>query len=108
MAEYYTLYVDAGANFMLQFEYTNDDDTPFDFSAFDVVMQIRETVESATAVTVVPVIDLETALVTFEMSAEQTADLTESNYVYAIEAQSPEITFRILQGGVKVSPEVVR
>lgn len=108
MAEYYTLYVDAGATFMLQFEYTNDDNTPFDFSTYDVVMQIRETVDSVTAVTLTPVIDLETALVTFEMPAEETSLFTEANYVYAIEAQSPGITFRILQGGVKVSPEVVR
>lgn len=108
MAATYPLRIEAGATFRFEFEYTNDDDTPFDLADYDVKMQIRQTVESSLALEVIPTVDLETSRVSFEISAEDTSSLTAASYVYAVEMESIDNTIRLLEGGVKVSPEVVR
>jgi hypothetical protein len=59
--------------------------------------------------TVVPEIDPETATVSWEFSAEETASLTAPTYVYAMELYGPEdLVIRLIEGVVTVSPEIVR
>lgn len=103
------LYIEAGATWLRQFEYVNDDGTPFDLDGYAALLQIRETPEATLALEAVPVIDLPTATLSIEFSAEQTATLTLPAYVYAMELYAPDGTVtRLVQGKVTVSPEVVR
>jgi hypothetical protein len=103
------LYIEAGATFTRQFEYLNDDGTPFDLTGYSALLQIREAPEAALALEQVPAIDLATGTFSIEFSAEQTATLTLPAYVYAMELYAPDgVVTRLVQGKVTVSPEVVR
>lgn len=110
MAVRYKLHIDAGATFQREFEYTNDDGSVFDLTGYTSLMQIRETPEAELALEIEPELDIETGKVSIYFTAEQTASLTLPEYVYAIELYAPgnEPTLRFLEGGVEVSPEVVR
>lgn len=50
MAVRYKLHIKAGATFEREFEYTNDDGTPFDFTGYTAAMQIRESAAGDLAV----------------------------------------------------------
>jgi hypothetical protein len=104
------LYVEAGATFSRSLVYTNNDGSLFDLDDFTAILQVRETVSSDDAtLTVVPAIDPETATVSWEFSAEETASLTAPIYVYAMELYGPEdLVIRLIEGVVTVSPEIVR
>ena len=110
MAARYKISIDAGATFQVQFEYTNPDGSLFDLTGYTAKMQIRETVEGPLVKEIFPLIDVETATVSVELSAEETAELTAPEYVYAIEIYAPDQgpTIRLVEGGIDVSPEVVR
>lgn len=110
MAVRYKFHIDAGATFQRQFEYTNDDGSVFDLTGYSALMQIRQTPESELALEHVPSIDVETGMITVTLTAEETAELTLPEYVYAIELTAPggEPVVRLVEGAVEVSPEVVR
>ena len=110
MAVRYKLHIKAGASFEREFEYTNEDGTPFDLTGYSALMQIRETADAALALEIDPDIDVATGKVSISMTAAQTSTLTAPSYVYAIELYAPgnEPTLRFVEGGVRVSPEVVR
>ena len=110
MAVRYKFHIDAGATFQRQFEYTNDDGTPFDLTGYSALMQIRQTPDAELALEHEPTIDTETGMLTVTLTAEETATLTLPDYVYAIELYAPgnEPTIRLVEGAVEVSPEVVR
>ena len=108
MAVRYKLHIKAGATFEREFEYTNEDGTLFDFTGYSALMQIRETPDADLALEIEPT--LEDGKVAINLTAEQTSTLTAPAYVYAIELYAPgnEPTLRFVEGGVRVSPEVVR
>lgn len=111
MADVFTLYVEAGATYYREFVYTDPaTDEPFDLTGYTAEIQIRESVDSATpALTITPTITPLEGSISFELSAEQTAALTNSKYVYALEIYGPDnLVIRLAEGGVFVSPEVVR
>lgn len=110
MAVRYKLHIKAGATFEREFEYTNEDGTPFNLTGYTALMQIRETAAGDLALEIEPTINVETGTVGIYLSAEQTSELTADSYVYAIELYAPgnEPTLRFVEGGVRVSPEVVR
>ena len=110
MAAVYTLHIDAGATFTRQFEYTNDDGTPFNLTGWTALMHIRETAEGNLTLAVTPTITAATGMIDVTLTAAQTSQLTKPSYVYAIELKHPsnEPVIRLVEGGIKVSPEVVR
>lgn len=110
MAVRYKLHIDAGATFQRQFEYTNDDGSLFDLTGYSAKMQIRQTPEGELVLEHIPEINVEDALITVYLTAEETSELTLTEYVYAIEltAVGGEPVTRLVEGGVEVSPEVVR
>lgn len=108
MAIQYNLHVEAGATFVRDFVYTNEDGTLFDLTGYSAAMQIRPTVSSSTlTLAVTPTINVSTATVSVTLTATQTAALTGS-YVYAIELTKSPLVIRFAEGEVIVSPEVVR
>jgi hypothetical protein len=111
MADVFTLYVEAGATYFREFVYTDPTtDEPFDLTGYTAEIQIRESVSSATAtLTITPTITALEGTIAFELSATQTATLTKLKYVYALELYGDDdLVIRLAEGGVIVSPEVVR
>ena len=110
MAANYGLEIEAGATFSLEFEYKNDDGTLFDFTGWTAKAQIRQTPSAATAVEITTAINAEISVITISLTATQTSGLTFPNYVWAMElteTASARVT-RLVEGAVRVSPEVVR
>lgn len=110
MAYIVNFYVEAGASFSRSVTYTNEDGTLFDLTDYTAELQVRETVESATAtLTVTPTIDVPTAVISWSFTPAQTSTLTASSYVYAMELTKTEgSVIRLIQGSLTISPEVVR
>jgi hypothetical protein len=109
MAVRHKLYVEAGATLTRQFEYLDNDGEPFDLVGYTAKMQIRETADGELVLEVTPAINVSTGEVSIEIPAAQTALLTSPRYVYAIELYGPDgYVVRLVEGGVAVSPEVVR
>jgi hypothetical protein len=110
MSFVYTMNIDAGATFTRQFEYLNDDGTPFDLSDYTALFQARFKPDTDLVLESEPTIDLETGTVSLTLTAEQTATLIRPEYVYAIELihTTNEPVIRLVGGTILVSPEVVR
>jgi hypothetical protein len=110
MAANYGLEIEAGATFSLEFEYRNDDGTLFDFTGWTAKAQIRQTPSSASALEITTAINAGTSVITISLTANQTATLTFVNYVWAMELTQTVggRVIRLVEGGVTVSPEVVR
>jgi carbohydrate-binding DOMON domain-containing protein len=110
MAANYGLEIEAGATFSLEFEYRNDNGTLFDFTGWTAKAQIRQTPSSASALEITTAINAGTSVITISLTAVQTATLTATNYVWAMELTqtSTSKVVRLVEGGVVVSPEVVR
>ena len=110
MAANYGLEIEAGATFSLEFEYKNDDGTLFDFTGWTAKAQIRQTPSSSSALEITTAINAGTSVITISLTANQTATLTFTNYVWAMELTQTigGRVIRLVEGGVVVSPEVVR
>jgi len=110
MAYTVNLYVEAGATFSREVTYTNADGTVFDLTDYTAELQVRLTATSSTAtITLNPSINVSTGKVSWTFTAAQTATLTASKYVYAIElAHTDGTVIRFIEGDITVSPEVVR
>lgn len=108
MAEVYTLHVDAGATWRVEFEYTNEDETVFDLTGYGAIMQFRETPASTLALELEADIDVELGRLVFVASATDTSTLLLPTYAYAVELSNGSEVIRLVQGSVHVSPEVVR
>lgn len=110
MATTVNLSIDAGATYTVEFEYTNDDGSIFDLTGYTALMQIREMPSSPSyVIQVTPTITVATGIISVTLTAIQTATLTNSRYVYAIELNGAGgYVIRAVEGIVTVSPEVVR
>ena len=110
MATTVNLSIDAGATFTVEYEYTNDDGTIFDLTGYTAKMQIREMPTSPSYVLeVTPTLTIATGIISVTLTATQTAELTNSAYVYAIELYgSGGYVLRAVEGKISMSPEVVR
>lgn len=110
MATTVNLSVDAGATFSVEYEYTNDDGTIFDLTGYTGIMQIRDMPSSPSYVLqVTPTLTIATGIISVTLTATQTASLTNSSYVYAIELLGAGgYVIRAVEGKITVSPEVVR
>lgn len=109
MADTYNLSIDAGATFTVEFEYTNEDGTVFNLTGYTALLQVRDMPSSPTVkLQVTPTLTIQTGIISVTFTATQTAALTNSRYVYAIELTSGSFVVRIVDGYLIMSPEVVR
>lgn len=111
MAKYESLNIDAGATFALGFDVQNDDGSIFDLTGYSAQLQIRETPTSATAVvTISGTVTPSTGHIATTIPAASTSLLVKDSYVYAVEltASGGEPVYRIAEGKVFVSAEVVK
>lgn len=104
----YHLHIQAGTTFALEFVYSNTDGTVPSLTGYTAKFQVRPTYSSATlTLETTPTIDVPTATVSLNLTPVQTALLT-NGFVYAIELSNQTNTFRLVEGQLVVSPEVVR
>lgn len=109
MAQVQTFHIEAGATFATELVYTDTNGELFDLTDHTATLQLRETYESEPALDIDLDIDVPTARLSFQLSAEQTSSLIAPRYKYAIELYAPDgVVTRLLQGSFKVSPEAVR
>lgn len=112
-AAVYHFTVQQGATFSRQLTYTRDGD-PVDLAGFTVRMQVREAYGSAE-----PVWDLSSdgdgialdeaaGIITVSVEADDTAAMKPRAYVYDIELESDGIVWRLMEGTLRVKPEVTR
>ena len=108
MALNYTLRIDAGATFVRTFR-IKDSATglPLDLTGFTGKIQIRVPKTLDLAYENIPTIDALAGTVTLRIEATDTSSLTLAKYVWACELYSGVDVFRILEGDVAVSDEVV-
>jgi hypothetical protein len=114
MAEIYNINVDAGTTYKVQVAWKNQDQTAINLTGFTGRMQIRKSYNSPTVL-----LDLNTSnggivitdaaggLFEIRLTPNQTTSLTDGVFDVEMVSASGEIT-RIIQGMVKVSPEVTR
>lgn len=104
----YHLHIQAGTTFSREFVYSNTDGTLPSLTGYTAKFQVRPTYSSAIlTLETTPTIDVPTATVSLNLTAAQTATLT-TGFVYAIELSNLTNTFRLSDGQLVVSPEVVR
>lgn len=89
------------------------DDQPIDVTGWTVRGQVRTSLSSATAIHTWETGDghatADTDGVTLTWTAEQTSEWCGDMYVYGVEITSPEgETYRLVEGQINVSREVVR
>ena len=111
MAYIANLYVEAGATFSRVITYTDDSGNLVDLTDYTAELQVRETVTSeAAAITKVPTLGGTAGTISWTFTAAETAALTASKYVYALELTntSDSSVTRLVEGDITVSPEVVR
>jgi|TARA_R110000822_G_scaffold62923_1_gene154907 hypothetical protein len=117
----YNFTIEQGTTVVKQFTYKDANAKVVDLSGYDVRMQIRDTVASSTVVDTFTTSSGLSILATAESTASGTIQLrieaaSSSLYtfitaVYDIEIEdngSPRTVTRLLQGSIKLSPEVTR
>lgn len=110
MAQVQTFHIDAGSTFAQELVYTDDNGDLFDLEGYSATLQLRENIaDEEPALDIDLDIDVETATLSWVISAEDSSTLTAPRYFYSIELYAPDETVtRLLEGSFKVSPEVVR
>lgn len=104
------LFVDAGATFVREYVYTNEDGTVFDLTGFTAKVQVREDAASTLLFEVTPTITILTGKVAMTWSATNTSLLTKKLYNWALELTNATsgVVIRLVEGTVTVSLEVVK
>lgn len=111
MAVFDELYIEAGATFTRGYAVTNlEDGTNFDLTGFTAKVQVRETPTSDLIFEVTPTIDVPTAYIEMTFTAVQTALLTKTEYVWAMELTkaSTGLVIRAVEGRISNSLEIVK
>lgn len=89
---------------------TDSDGNAFSLTGWVAKLQIRENPGETAVIDIVPVVDAVAGSVSFSLTPTQTALLTKTDYVYALEltetATSKVLT--LVRGQVHVTPEIVK
>lgn len=93
-----------------EFYPTDSSGAPFDLTGWTAKLQVRENPSTSAIIDIVPTVNTTTNCVAFSLTPAQTALLTKTDYVWAIEltetATSKVLT--LARGQVEVTPEIVR
>lgn len=115
MAQVHNISIDQGSPFVQEFIVKNPDNSNKNLSGYTARMQFRTAYSSstvyldATTVNGMLLIDVPTSKCTINLTAVDTANLSFSSYVYDIEiVDSNNIPTRMVQGTVKINPEVTK
>jgi hypothetical protein len=89
---------------------TDADDVAFSLTGYTAKLQIREQPSTTAIIDIVPTVNTSDNSVRFSLTPTQTALLTKTEYVYAIELTqtSTSKVLTLVRGQVLVTPEIVR
>ena len=110
-AAYTDLYMDQGADFGTTFDLVADDGTAINIAGYSFHSQIRKSYYSAnaTANLVITITDSANGNTTISLDAATTANISPGKYVYDVKmVDTANITTRILEGLMTITPEVTR
>jgi len=108
---YAELTIDQGTTFQTSIDLANDDGTAINVANYTFQSQIRKSYYSAnaTANLTVTVVDEANGNVTLSLTSDETANIAAGRYLYDIKmTSSGDVTTRIVEGIVTVTPQVSR
>ena len=111
MARIFPIEIDQGATFPLKLDIESEvDGSKFDVSDWTFTGSIRDTFNAATASAefTIAVITAASGSVQVQLPASRTNTLVPGNKVYDIEMASGSVVIRLLEGPVKVNPQVTQ
>jgi hypothetical protein len=109
MATKANLLIDQGSDFSTTITITDDEGLPVDLSEYTGAAQMRKHYTSAISYNFNVAVGSGDGTVTLSMTYAQTANIASGRYVYDCELlSSANVTSRILEGIVTVTPEVTR
>jgi len=111
MAANYPLHIEQGATFQRQWVAKNrltGDLVPL--TGYTASAQIRDKDNVNLVLSITPVINTVTSMITITLTAAQTTTLTDNEYIWGLRlvATGGEPVYRYVEGKVTVSPAVVR
>jgi len=86
------------------------DDVAFSLTGYTAKLQIRENTTTAAIIDIVPTVNTSDNSVRFSLTPAQTASLTKTDYVWAIELTQTSTgkVLTLARGQVEVTPEIVK
>jgi hypothetical protein len=112
MAAYVELYIDQGTTFNNIINLTDDlTNTPINVHGYSISSQIRRSYYSAniSANITCAISNVANGEITMSMTAANTANMKAGRYVFDVKAtNSSNVTSRILEGMITVTPQVTR
>lgn len=109
MAIYANLTVDQGSDFSSVVTVTDSDGVLVDLTNYTYRGQVRRTYASSTAVDFVITANTPTnGQLTITLTSAQTAAMKAGRYVYDVEIESGNVTTRVVEGQLEVTPRVTR
>lgn len=102
--------IDAGGTLIRQFLYKDSNGDTIDITGYSARAQVRHSSRDALVISSVPEIDPETFMITMTWTPEQTKQLVDSNYVYALEiyTENDEDVAVLTTGVVAVNQRIIR
>lgn len=87
---------------------TDSSGNAFSLTGWTAKLQIRENPGETAVIDIVPTVDAVAGSVSFSLSAAQTALLTKTDYVWALELAKDSKVMTLVRGQVHVTPEIVK
>lgn len=102
------LIIDQGADYSTTIMMTDVDDNQISLTGFTAEAQMRKTYTSSNSVAFSVTLNESLGEVTLSLTDTQTANIVAGRYVYDVFLTSNNITSRIIEGIVTVTPRVTR
>ena len=102
------LFVDQGTDYQTTITLTDVDDNIVNLAGYTANAQLRKTYTSSNAVNFTVTLTEATGEVTLSLTDTQTSNIVAGRYVYDVLLTSANITTRIVEGIVTVTPGVTR
>ncbi len=108
MAEKVNIVMDQGTTFNTSFTFSDNNDTPIDFSSYSANSQIRKSYTSSTAYNFTVGLG-NNGVITLSMNSATSSTITAGRYLYDLEVQDANsVRSRLVEGIVSVTPEITR
>lgn len=108
---YIDLFVDQGTDYQTNMDLTNDDGTPMSVTGYTFTGQMRKShySKNPTANLIVTVVNGPNGNLSITMNSEVTSNISPGRYLYDIKMiDTSDVTIRIMEGIVTVTPQVTR
>lgn len=109
MATKSNLVIDQGSTYSTTLNLTDENGDPLALAGYTANSQIRKWYSSSNAAAVFTAsINVDSAVITLSLTANQTSNLVAGRYVYDVELNDGSEVSRIVEGIVTVTPQVTR